>query len=53
MPPAAAAPSQWCGSTRRHLFCGECLSAAMKVNKKCPKCRKGITPARVHRVFFE
>ncbi|KAK9863947.1 hypothetical protein WJX84_009518 [Apatococcus fuscideae] len=34
-----------------HVFCGECLKASIKLQKKCPSCRKNTTLRNIHRVF--
>ncbi|KAJ3168393.1 hypothetical protein HK101_011645 [Irineochytrium annulatum] len=35
-----------------HIFCEACLKSAMKVAKKCPTCRKGLTGKNaVHRLY--
>lgn len=36
-----------------HVYCFKCLQDALKVQKKCPKCRKNCTLKQVHRVYLD
>lgn len=36
-----------------HVFCEPCLSAALKNQKKCPKCRRSVAARQVHRIYFD
>ena len=45
---SASLSSTICG----HIFCHECITQALKVNKKCPVCRKDLKGRNaVHRLF--
>ena len=35
-----------------HLFCGDCLEAAVKQTKQCPTCRKKLTKKQFHKVYL-
>eukprot|EP00879_Flechtneria_rotunda_P001542 GHRR01001700.1.p1 GENE.GHRR01001700.1~~GHRR01001700.1.p1 ORF type:complete len:243 (+),score=91.74 GHRR01001700.1:331-1059(+) len=34
-----------------HMFCYDCLTDAVKVTKRCPKCRKSTTVKQIKRLF--
>jgi lipopolysaccharide biosynthesis regulator YciM len=36
---------------RRHVSCFNCLSEWLKLHKRCPKCRKGMTIKALRRLF--
>ncbi|XP_065575093.1 E3 ubiquitin-protein ligase RNF4-like isoform X1 [Artemia franciscana] len=40
--------STFCG----HLFCGPCLSSAIKNARVCPQCRKTLTLNKIHQIFI-
>lgn len=42
------AASTVCG----HIFCQPCIKAAIKAQKKCPTCRRKLTPRQQHRVYL-
>ncbi|CAN6231599.1 unnamed protein product [Urochloa humidicola] len=35
-----------------HVFCTTCIKQAIKVQKKCPTCRKGLRATSVHRIYL-
>mmetsp|Transcript_11267 Transcript_11267/g.31955 ORF Transcript_11267/g.31955 Transcript_11267/m.31955 type:complete len:181 (+) Transcript_11267:684-1226(+) len=35
-----------------HVFCDACIRAAIKVQKRCPTCRKPLTARSLHRIFL-
>ncbi|CAN6218266.1 unnamed protein product [Urochloa humidicola] len=35
-----------------HIFCSKCIKQAIKVQKKCPTCRKGMRATSVHRIYL-
>ncbi|XP_054781461.1 uncharacterized protein LOC129288754 [Prosopis cineraria] len=35
-----------------HIFCNNCIRAAIKVQSKCPTCRKKVTVKELRRVFL-
>ncbi|CAL5082239.1 unnamed protein product [Urochloa decumbens] len=35
-----------------HVFCNTCIKQAIKVQKKCPTCRKGLRATSVHRIYL-
>ncbi|KAK9846285.1 hypothetical protein WJX81_000958 [Elliptochloris bilobata] len=35
-----------------HVFCDSCLRASVKVNKRCPTCRKGLQLRQIHRIYL-
>jgi hypothetical protein len=39
-------------TTCGHVFCKECILACMKVDHKCPNCRKKCTVRGVRPVYF-
>ncbi|ONM56187.1 RING/U-box superfamily protein [Zea mays] len=39
-------------TTCGHIFCDTCIKQAIKVQKKCPTCRKGLKMNSVHRIFL-
>ena len=41
-----------CGMCCRHVFCDNCLRAAVKAQKKCPTCRKTMATRQIHRVYL-
>ncbi|KAG0540738.1 hypothetical protein BDA96_03G435000 [Sorghum bicolor] len=42
------AASTVCG----HIFCQKCIKAAIQAQKKCPTCRRRLTPSQQHRVYL-
>ncbi|KAL1517078.1 hypothetical protein ABEB36_000889 [Hypothenemus hampei] len=42
------AVSTMCG----HIFCKSCLEKTIKVNKKCPTCRKTVAKGKYHPIYF-
>ena len=39
-------------TTCGHMFCHECIRAAVKANHRCPQCRKKLTLRMIHRVYL-
>jgi len=39
-------------TTCGHVFCDTCIKQAIKVQKKCPTCRKGLKMNSVHRIYL-
>ncbi|KAK8456343.1 hypothetical protein SEVIR_3G007100v4 [Setaria viridis] len=35
-----------------HIFCNTCIKQAIKIQKKCPTCRKGLRATSVHRIYL-
>ncbi|KAF8780898.1 hypothetical protein HU200_000859 [Digitaria exilis] len=35
-----------------HIFCDTCIKQAIKVQKKCPTCRKGLRANSAHRIYL-
>jgi len=35
-----------------HIFCSTCIKQAIKVQKKCPTCRKGLRANSIHRIYL-
>ena len=35
-----------------HVYCYDCLLEAVRAQKKCPTCRKGMQPRTIHKVFL-
>ncbi|NDW60396.1 hypothetical protein G0P98_28610, partial [Yangia sp. PrR004] len=35
-----------------HIFCQNCIKAAIQAQKKCPTCRKKLTAGQQHRVYL-
>ncbi|EFN57621.1 hypothetical protein CHLNCDRAFT_142715 [Chlorella variabilis] len=35
-----------------HVYCYDCLVAAVRTQKKCPTCRKGMQQRQIHKVFI-
>lgn len=35
-----------------HIFCNNCIVAAMQVKKCCPTCRKRLTNNQIHRIYL-
>ncbi|KAK1259650.1 hypothetical protein QJS04_geneDACA020785 [Acorus gramineus] len=35
-----------------HIFCKQCITAAIKVRKSCPTCRRKLTQNNIHRVYL-
>nr|XP_034578532.1 E3 ubiquitin-protein ligase RNF4-like isoform X2 [Setaria viridis] len=35
-----------------HIFCNTCIKQAIKVQKRCPTCRKGLRATSVHRIYL-
>ena len=35
-----------------HVFCEECLRAAVKAQKRCPSCRKPIQQRQIHAIYL-
>ncbi|XP_028765262.1 E3 ubiquitin-protein ligase RNF4 [Neltuma alba] len=48
MGPLVEEMSTRCG----HIFCNNCIRAAIKVQSKCPTCRKKVTVKELRRVFL-
>ncbi|XP_077229148.1 uncharacterized protein LOC143862040 [Tasmannia lanceolata] len=48
MGPLVEEMSTTCG----HIFCKDCIKAAIKAQKKCPTCRRKLTMNSIHRVFL-
>ncbi|KAL6781705.1 hypothetical protein ACKKBF_B09120 [Auxenochlorella protothecoides x Auxenochlorella symbiontica] len=36
-----------------HVYCSACLMSAIKTQKRCPTCRKGLNPRQIHKVFVQ
>ncbi|KAJ1290292.1 hypothetical protein BS78_02G232300 [Paspalum vaginatum] len=39
-------------TTCGHIFCDTCIKQAIKVQKKCPTCRKGLRVNSAHRIYL-
>ncbi|XP_077250295.1 uncharacterized protein LOC143889819 [Tasmannia lanceolata] len=48
MGPLVEEMSTTCG----HIFCKECIKAAISAHKKCPTCRQKLTKNSIHRVYL-
>ncbi|XP_055700200.1 E3 ubiquitin-protein ligase RNF4-like isoform X1 [Phlebotomus papatasi] len=35
-----------------HMFCQHCIASAIRFSKRCPICRKGLTPKSIHPIYF-
>uniref|UniRef100_A0A0A8YF62 RING-type domain-containing protein n=1 Tax=Arundo donax TaxID=35708 RepID=A0A0A8YF62_ARUDO len=35
-----------------HIFCAECIKQAIKVQKKCPTCRRSLRSNNFHRIYL-
>ncbi|KAL6601798.1 hypothetical protein ACP70R_045018 [Stipagrostis hirtigluma subsp. patula] len=35
-----------------HIFCAECIKQAIKVQKRCPTCRKSLKANNFHRIYL-
>lgn len=35
-----------------HIFCYKCIEMSIKMNRKCPVCRKGLTVKNIHPIFM-
>lgn len=35
-----------------HVFCRECIFGAIRAQKRCPTCRRKLTPKEVHRIYL-
>lgn len=35
-----------------HIFCRKCIVEAMKMQKKCPTCRKRLANSQIHRIYL-
>ncbi|TVU08821.1 hypothetical protein EJB05_42236, partial [Eragrostis curvula] len=35
-----------------HIFCANCIKQAIKVQKKCPTCRRSLKPTNHHRIYL-
>lgn len=35
-----------------HIFCQLCIASAIRFSKKCPICRKGLTPKSIHPIYL-
>ncbi|XP_062198538.1 uncharacterized protein LOC133901258 [Phragmites australis] len=35
-----------------HIFCAECIKLAIKVQKKCPTCRRSLRANNFHRIYL-
>ncbi|KAL6747387.1 hypothetical protein V8C86DRAFT_2911496 [Haematococcus lacustris] len=40
-------------TTCGHVFCSPCIADAIRIHKKCPKCRKPLTAKSVHKIFLD
>jgi hypothetical protein len=36
-----------------HVFCHQCLLDCVKVQRKCPKCRKAVQVKQIHRIYMD
>jgi hypothetical protein len=48
----ASETTQLCSTVCGHIFCLECLQNALKVDKKCPNCRKKLSKNQYHRIYL-
>ncbi|XP_066390516.1 uncharacterized protein [Miscanthus floridulus] len=39
-------------TTCGHVFCDTCIKQAIKIQKKCPTCRKGLKMNSAHRIYL-
>ncbi|CAA6664072.1 unnamed protein product [Spirodela intermedia] len=46
--PMAEETTTTCG----HVFCKQCIGAAIRVQKRCPTCRKSLTMRNIHRIYL-
>lgn len=42
---------QMASGTCGHVYCYDCLVEALRAQKKCPTCRKGMQQRSIHKVF--
>jgi hypothetical protein len=48
----ASETTQLCSTVCGHIFCVDCLQNALKVDKKCPNCRKKLNKNQYHRIYL-
>lgn len=35
-----------------HIFCGDCIKQAIRLQKKCPMCKKAISAKQIHPIYL-
>ena len=48
----ASETTSLCSTVCGHIFCVDCLEGALKVDKKCPNCRKKLKKGQYHRIYL-
>ncbi|KAJ8634008.1 hypothetical protein MRB53_027344 [Persea americana] len=39
-------------TTCGHIFCKQCITDAIRVQKRCPTCRERLSPSNIHRIYL-